>query len=89
MKRKIYLALAMVLTMGATAFSSINTFAVENQAIEAQATTQSLVKTTQYGAVQGAAKDNCNVCYSIPYAAAPIGDLRWAATADPTAWTGV
>lgn len=89
MKRKIYLALAMVLTMGATAFSSINTFAVENQAIEAQATTQSLVKTTQYGAVQGAAKDNCNVWYSIPYAAAPIGDLRWAAPADPTAWTGV
>ncbi|MBP5324916.1 MAG: carboxylesterase/lipase family protein [Pseudobutyrivibrio sp.] len=89
MKRKIYLALAMVFTMGATAFSSINTFAVENQAIEAQATTQSLVKATQYGAVRGAAEDNCNVWYSIPYAAAPIGDLRWAAPADPTAWTDV
>ena len=89
MKKKIFLALALVLTMGTTGFSSISAFAAENATVEAQATTQSLVKATQYGAVKGTAKDNCNVWYSIPYAAAPTGDLRWAAPADPTAWTDV
>ena len=87
MKRKIFLALALVLAIGATGFSSINAYAAPNVSVEAQ--TESLVKNTQFGAVEGTSKDNCNVWYSIPYAAAPTGNLRWEEPQDPSAWTDV
>ena len=89
MKRKIFLALALVLALGATGFSSINVYAATNVSVENQTATASLVKNTQFGAVEGTSKDNCNVWYSIPYAAAPTGDLRWEEPQDPSAWTDV
>ena len=41
--------------------------------------------TTQYGQIQGAEDENNTwVWKGIPFAQAPVGDLRWRAPADPT-----
>ncbi len=44
---------------------------------------------TQAGLVQGMTEDGITVYKGIPFAAPPIGDLRWRAPAAPAAWTGV
>ncbi len=44
---------------------------------------------TQAGSVQGMTEDGITVYKGIPFAAPPIGDLRWRAPAAPAAWTGV
>lgn len=44
---------------------------------------------TQAGLVQGAMEDGLAVYKGIPFAAPPVGDLRWRATQPPAAWTGV
>ena len=38
---------------------------------------------TQYGAVKGTLTNGSVVWYGIPYAAAPVGELRWKAPAAP------
>ncbi|HEY8614596.1 carboxylesterase/lipase family protein [Phenylobacterium sp.] len=47
-----------------------------------------VVKTAQ-GAVRGAAADGVAVFQGIPYAAPPVGDLRWRPPAAPAEWTVV
>lgn len=47
------------------------------------------VRTTQFGDVQGTEKGEALAWYGIPYAAAPVGDLRWSAPVDPENWTEV
>lgn len=43
---------------------------------------------TEYGEVLGTTDDHNTYAYKgIPYAAAPIGDLRWKAPQDPTHWS--
>ncbi len=44
---------------------------------------------TQSGLVQGTTADGITVYKGIPFAAPPVGDLRWRAPAAPAAWTGV
>ena len=44
---------------------------------------------TQSGLVQGTTHDGITVYQGIPFAAPPVGDLRWRAPAAPAAWTGV
>src|ERR1700685_353800 len=44
---------------------------------------------TQSGLVQGATEDGIAVYRGIPFAAPPLGDLRWRAPQQPAAWTGV
>jgi para-nitrobenzyl esterase len=44
---------------------------------------------TRQGAVQGIVADGYRAFLGIPYAAPPVGDLRWRAPAAPAAWTGV
>ncbi len=46
---------------------------------------------TQYGAVSGVvnAEGTVEVFAGIPYAAPPVGDLRWKAPQDPEKWEGV
>ena len=44
---------------------------------------------TQTGLVQGVTENGLAVYKGIPFAAPPLGDLRWRAPQPPTAWTGV
>jgi para-nitrobenzyl esterase len=44
---------------------------------------------TQAGLVQGMTEDGITVYKGIPFAATPVGDLRWRAPEAPVAWTGV
>ncbi|MBQ8093282.1 MAG: carboxylesterase family protein [Clostridia bacterium] len=46
-----------------------------------------LVRSTQFGDVQGTEKGESLVWYGIPYATAPTGELRWSAPIDPAPWT--
>src|SRR6516162_10835822 len=44
---------------------------------------------TQAGLVQGAIDNGLTVYKGIPFAAPPLGDLRWRAPQPPAAWSGV
>ena len=44
---------------------------------------------TQAGLVQGTVEDGITIYKGIPFAAPPLGDLRWRAPQPPAAWTGV
>jgi para-nitrobenzyl esterase len=44
---------------------------------------------TQSGLLQGAVEDGITVYKGIPFAAPPVGDLRWRAPQPAVAWTGV
>lgn len=48
-----------------------------------------MIRATQFGDVKGTAKGESIVWYAVPYGAAPVGELRWAAPVDPEAWTDV
>lgn len=48
-----------------------------------------LIRSTQYGPVQGVDQEGVQVYYGIPYGADPTGDLRWAAPTAPDAWEDV
>jgi para-nitrobenzyl esterase len=45
--------------------------------------------TLDSGTVRGRSHDGIGVFLGIPYAAAPTGELRWAAPRDPARWSGV
>ena len=47
-----------------------------------------LVKTRQ-GTLSGTAEENMHIWRGIPYAAPPIGDLRWRAPQPAARWQGV
>ncbi len=44
---------------------------------------------TEYGLVQGTSEDGLTVYRGIPFAAPPVGDLRWRAPEPATKWEGV
>ncbi len=44
---------------------------------------------TEFGDVRGATAEEAWVWKGIPYAKAPVGELRWKAPINPEAWTGV
>ncbi|PTY07088.1 carboxylesterase [Opitutaceae bacterium EW11] len=44
---------------------------------------------TEYGLVQGVSEKDLTVYRGIPFAAPPVGDLRWRAPQPATPWTGV
>ncbi|MFM2476347.1 carboxylesterase/lipase family protein [Celerinatantimonas sp. MCCC 1A17872] len=48
-----------------------------------------LVIQTQSGAIKGASKDQVNHWLGIPYAAPPVGKLRWQAPKSVKAWQGI
>jgi len=56
---------------------------------QAVAQEQTEVVQTRLGAVQGEIVDGVENFYGIPYAAPPIGDLRWTAPAPAESWQGV
>ena len=44
---------------------------------------------TKYGLVEGTLEEGRHVFRGIPYAAAPVGDLRWRAPQPPAPWRDV
>lgn len=44
---------------------------------------------TQYGAVQGVVEGNILAYRGIPYAAPPVGELRWRRPQPPASWNGI
>ncbi|MBA9002979.1 carboxylesterase/lipase family protein [Thermomonospora cellulosilytica] len=45
--------------------------------------------TTRYGQVQGKAGETANSYLGVPYAAPPVGSLRWKPPSPPARWSGV
>lgn len=64
------------------------TEAVEDSSEDTEAAS-TLIRSTQYGDVQGTDQDGVEVYYGIPYGADPVGELRWADPTAPEAWTDV
>ncbi|MBP8297656.1 MAG: carboxylesterase family protein, partial [Burkholderiales bacterium] len=52
------------------------------------ATDRPVVRTEQ-GEVAGIARDGMQVFYGLPFAAPPVGELRWRAPQRPAAWSGI
>jgi para-nitrobenzyl esterase len=59
------------------------------QAEEIAAGSDPAVVTTESGAVRGTVAGRTRTFQSIPYAAPPVGDLRWRAPEPPAPWDGV
>ena len=47
------------------------------------------IVTTKYGQLRGVTEEDVLVFKGVPYAAPPVGDLRWKAPVDPAPWEGV
>ena len=45
--------------------------------------------TVQQGVLEGVTKEGYRVFWGVPYAKAPVGNLRWKAPQEPEAWAGV
>ena len=58
-------------------------------AVPASAAEDSLTVRTRLGLVSGVREGGARTFRNIPYAAPPVGDLRWAPPRPPRAWTGV
>ena len=50
---------------------------------------QNGITDTKYGRVEGYQEKNIRIYKGIPFAAPPVGDLRWKAPQPPVAWKGV
>ena len=50
---------------------------------------QSGIIDTKYGRVEGYREENIRIFKGIPFAAPPVGDLRWKSPQPPAAWKGV
>jgi para-nitrobenzyl esterase len=61
--------------------------AVSAAQAQPEPTAQVVIVQTEFGPVAGVAEDKANVFRNIPYAAAPIGPLRWAPPQPPKSWT--
>lgn len=49
----------------------------------------STVRTTAYGDVEGIENGDCITWYGVPYAKAPVDELRWSNPEDPDSWSDV
>jgi len=50
---------------------------------------QSNIVQTKYGKIEGTQEDNINIYKGIPFAAPPVGNLRWKAPQVPAHWSGI
>ncbi len=50
---------------------------------------QSNIVQTKYGKIEGTQEDNISIYKGIPFAAPPVGELRWRAPQAPAPWTDI
>jgi len=67
-------------------FLLINVSNAKENKIKRHEKKDSLIRKTKYGSVLGTNDDGVLIWYGIPYGAAPVGDLRWAAPQNPKPW---
>ena len=72
--------------LGTTVVTVLTSFTL---AAPASAGSAGSVVATDKGAVRGTTADTGRVFYHIPFAAPPVGDLRWRAPRPAAAWAGV
>jgi para-nitrobenzyl esterase len=72
-----------------TNFNAAVALAALGAALAVPVTVDSPVVTTTSGQVRGAAEGALRVFQGIPYAAPPVGDLRWKPPASIKPWAGV
>ena len=82
----VHSAAAAVLLLGVTALGVAK--AADQASSDAPAAASSVVKVTQ-GEVQGTSADGVSVYKGLPFAAPPVGDLRWRAPQPAAKWQGV
>lgn len=75
-------AIAAVLSGCGTAQTGQN----QTQAAESAASTGTTIQTA-YGPVKGTQEGSVRIWYGVPYAKAPVGDLRWQAPEEPESWS--
>jgi carboxylesterase type B len=74
---------------GIAAFVSLVALTAVVLPASASAASLSLTVATDRGLVEGRAKEGVDQFLGIPYAAPPVGDLRWQPPAPAAAWSGV
>lgn len=86
-KRAVVTAVAAML--GVTLVALLTSFGLAAPASAGSAGSAAPVVVTDKGAVRGTATDTGRVFHRIPFAAPPIGDLRWRAPRPAAAWAGI
>jgi para-nitrobenzyl esterase len=69
--------------------TAVVTFAIVSSAAGCSAPTDELVVETTSGPVRGLRQDTVRAFLGIPYAAPPVGELRWRPPAPAPTWDGV
>ena len=82
----VHSAAAAVLLFGIAAFDQAK--AADPASVEAPAPASPVVRVAQ-GEVQGISADGVSVYKGLPFAAPPVGDLRWRAPQPPAKWQGI
>jgi para-nitrobenzyl esterase len=81
-------SLALWIAMGAASLAQLGCAYTAGGAADAGRSTATTV-TTENGSVKGLAKGDAELFLGLPFAAPPMGSLRWAAPERATSWQGV
>jgi para-nitrobenzyl esterase len=57
--------------------------------LQVKVSAQNDIVETKYGRVEGYSEENIRIYKGIPFAAPPVGNLRWKAPQPPSSWNGV
>jgi para-nitrobenzyl esterase len=83
------ISLMITILFGCGSSSTDDTTSTTPETANTMTTTDTLVRQTLSGPVQGRIDGQAFAWLGIPYAKPPLGDLRWRAPQDPEPWTGI
>ncbi len=82
-------SLMVTILFGCGSSSSDDTTSTTPETVNTMTSTDTLVRQTQSGPVQGRIDGQAFAWLGVPYAKPPLGDLRWRAPQDPEPWTAI